>query len=58
MDACHKAALEVYAEISAKNSDFKRVWESLRAFRNEQYFWWQVAEHSYDTYMIRSRIRT
>jgi|SRR5215831_9575232 len=58
MDACLKAALEVYAELSAKNPDFKKVWESMLAFRNEQYFWWQVAEYSYDTYMIRSRSRT
>jgi len=58
MDACLKAALEVYAELSAKNPDFKKVWESMLAFRNEQYFWWQVAEYSYDTYMIRNRTRT
>ena len=57
MDACLKTALEVYAEVSAKNADFKSVWESMLAFRNEQYFWWQVAEYSYDTYMIRSRTR-
>jgi TRAP-type mannitol/chloroaromatic compound transport system substrate-binding protein len=57
MDACLKASLEVYAEVSARNADFKKVWESLVAFRNDQYSWWQVAEYSYDTYMIRSRSR-
>ncbi len=57
MDACLKAALEFYAETSAKNADFKRVWESLLGFRNEQYLWWQVAEYSYDSYLIRSRTR-
>jgi hypothetical protein len=29
----------------------------MLAFRNEQYLWWQVAEYSYDSYMIRSRTR-
>jgi TRAP-type mannitol/chloroaromatic compound transport system substrate-binding protein len=58
MDACLKAAFEVYAEISAKNADFKRVWESVLGFRNEQYLWWQVAEYSYDSYLIRTRTRT
>jgi len=58
MDACLKAAFEVYAEVSAKNADFKRVWESMLAFRNEQYLWWQVAEYSYDSYLIRTRTRT
>jgi TRAP-type mannitol/chloroaromatic compound transport system substrate-binding protein len=58
MDACLKAALEVYAETSARNADFRRVWESLLAFRSDQYLWWQVAEYSYDSYMIRSRTRS
>lgn len=58
MDACLKAAFEVYAEVSAKNADFKKVWESMLAFRNEQYLWWQVAEYSYDSYLIRTRTRT
>jgi len=58
MDACLKAALEVYAEVSARNADFKKVWESMLAFRNEQYLWWQVAEYSYDSYLIRTRTRT
>jgi TRAP-type mannitol/chloroaromatic compound transport system substrate-binding protein len=56
MDACLKAALEVYAEVSAKNADFKRVWESMLAFRTEQHLWWQVAEYSYDSYLIRTRV--
>jgi len=57
MDACLKATLEVYAEVSAKNTDFKKVWESMLAFRNEQYLWWQVAEFTYDSYLIRTRTR-
>jgi TRAP-type mannitol/chloroaromatic compound transport system substrate-binding protein len=58
MDACLKAALEVYQEVSAANPDFKKVWDSLWAFRNDQYLWWQVAEYTYDTYLIRTRTRT
>ena len=27
------------------------------AFRNDQYLWWQVAEYSYDSFMIRARTR-
>src|SRR3984957_19229264 len=57
LDACQKAALELYAEISAHNDDFKTIWGSMLAFRNEQYLWWQVAEYSYDSYMIRTRPR-
>jgi hypothetical protein len=27
------------------------------AFKNEEYLWWQVADYSYDSFMIRSRPR-
>jgi TRAP-type mannitol/chloroaromatic compound transport system substrate-binding protein len=57
MDACLKAANEVYAEISATNADFKKIWENIQAFRNDMYLWWQVAEYSYDSFMIRTRPR-
>jgi TRAP-type mannitol/chloroaromatic compound transport system substrate-binding protein len=57
MEACLKASNEVNAETSAANPDFKKVLDSMQAFRNEAYFWWQVAEYSYDTFMIRSRTR-
>src|SRR5439155_20651469 len=58
MQACLKAAQEVYAETSAKNADFKKIWESILAFRNDQYLWWRVAEYAYDDFMIRNRSRT
>jgi TRAP-type mannitol/chloroaromatic compound transport system substrate-binding protein len=57
MEACLKAANELYAETSAANADFKRVHDSTVAFRNDQYLWWQVAEYGFDTFMIRARPR-
>ena len=57
MEAAFKAANEVYAEISAKNPDFKAGLESLRAFRGEEYLWFQVAEYTYDSFMIRNRTK-
>jgi len=58
LEACMKASNEVNAETSAVNADYKKVWESILAFRNDEYLWWQVAEYSYDTFMIRTRPRT
>jgi TRAP-type mannitol/chloroaromatic compound transport system substrate-binding protein len=58
MDASLKAAFEVYAEVSARNADFKKIWDSLLAFRNDAYLWWRVAEYSYDDYLIRNRTKT
>jgi TRAP-type mannitol/chloroaromatic compound transport system substrate-binding protein len=58
MDACYVAANELYTETAAKNPDFKKVLDSVVAFRNEQYLWWQVAEYGYDSFMIRARSRS
>ena len=57
MEAALKAANEVYADLSAKNPDFKRIYDALRTFRNEEYLWFQVAEYTYDNFMIRARAR-
>jgi TRAP-type mannitol/chloroaromatic compound transport system substrate-binding protein len=51
MDACFKAANDTYAETSAKNADFKKVYDSVKAFRGEEYLWFQVADGTYDNYM-------
>jgi TRAP-type mannitol/chloroaromatic compound transport system substrate-binding protein len=58
LDACLRASLELYAETSAANPEFKKVWEQMVAFRNDQYLWWQVAELTYDGFMVRARTRT
>jgi TRAP-type mannitol/chloroaromatic compound transport system substrate-binding protein len=57
MEACLKTSNEIYADISSKNADFKKVYDSMVAFRNDEYLWWQVAEYTYDTFMIRTRPR-
>ncbi len=58
MEACLKASNEVNAETSATNADYKKVRDSMFAFRNDEYLWWQVAEYSYDSFMIRTRTRS
>ena len=55
MEACLKASNEVNAETSATNPDFKKVLDLDEAFRNDEYLWWQVAEYTYDSFMIRTR---
>jgi TRAP-type mannitol/chloroaromatic compound transport system substrate-binding protein len=57
MEACLNAAIELYHEVAATNPDFKKAYESMTAFRGDQYLWWQVAEYSYDTFMIRNRLK-
>ena len=57
MEACLKASNEVNAEASAASADYKKIWNSIVAFRSDEYLWWQVAEHTYDDFMIRNRTR-
>jgi TRAP-type mannitol/chloroaromatic compound transport system substrate-binding protein len=55
LDVCYKATNELWAEISAKNANFKKMIEAMIAFRGDQYLWWQVAEYGFDSFMIRAR---
>jgi TRAP-type mannitol/chloroaromatic compound transport system substrate-binding protein len=57
MEACLKASNEVNAETSATNPAYKKVLESMEAFKNDEYLWWQVAEYAFDSFMIRARAR-
>ena len=57
LDACLKATNELWGEISAKNADFKKAIDAMQAYRSDEYLWWQVAEYTYDSFMIRSRTR-
>jgi TRAP-type mannitol/chloroaromatic compound transport system substrate-binding protein len=57
MEACLKASNEVNAETSATNADYRKVLDSIIAFRNDEYLWWQVADYTYDSFMIRMRTR-
>ncbi len=58
LEACLKSTNELWAEISAKNADFKKTIDAMQAYRSDEYLWWQVAEYTFDSFMIRSRTRT
>ena len=47
MTAAWKAANELYDEIGNRNERFKRIWESYRKYRDEEFLWFRVAEYSY-----------
>jgi TRAP-type mannitol/chloroaromatic compound transport system substrate-binding protein len=53
MQASFKAAMELHAEVSATNPNFKKVYESLTAYANNGYQWFQVAELGFDSFMAR-----
>jgi TRAP-type mannitol/chloroaromatic compound transport system substrate-binding protein len=52
MERCFEVAQKTYAELSAQNADFKKVHDSMMAFRADQYLWFQLAEYTFDTFMM------
>jgi TRAP-type mannitol/chloroaromatic compound transport system substrate-binding protein len=50
--ACFDAANEVYGELTASNAAFKKIWDSITAFRKDYYLNMQIAEYNYDTFMM------
>src|SRR6267143_1145444 len=58
LESCYNAASEIYADLSKSNAHFGKLYSSLSAYRNESLAWMQVAELSYDSFMMRMRTRT
>jgi hypothetical protein len=42
----------------AENPRFKKIYDSMVAFRSDSYLWWSVAEMSFDSFQERMRART
>ena len=55
MSKALEAANALYAKLSAENPEFKKIYDNQVAFRNEANLWNQVAELSFDVFMIRNR---
>ena len=57
LEASWKATNEVYADLNAKNPDFKKIYDAYIPFRNDQYLWAQIADFAYDNFLVRQRSR-
>jgi TRAP-type mannitol/chloroaromatic compound transport system substrate-binding protein len=56
MDNAFKSANEVYAELSAKNANWKKVYEDWVKFRNDQVLWFRVCEREFDNFMFQQKL--
>jgi TRAP-type mannitol/chloroaromatic compound transport system substrate-binding protein len=56
MDAAFKISNEVYAEISAKNPTWKKVYDDYIGFRRDQNLWFRFAEASFDDFMQSQKL--
>lgn len=52
LSACFDTSNAVYAEITATNPAFKKIYDSQTAFRKEAYLWAQISEYTFDTFMM------
>jgi TRAP-type mannitol/chloroaromatic compound transport system substrate-binding protein len=55
LEACFKAANETYAEITASNAAFKKVYDAMVAFRADAYLWAQFSEFQFDSFMMNQQ---
>jgi TRAP-type mannitol/chloroaromatic compound transport system substrate-binding protein len=53
MEACLASANTLYAETSAKNAKFKKIFDQWKQFRAEEVLWFRVAENTFDNFMAR-----
>lgn len=44
LDACYNAARKVYADMTAKNAKFKKIYDNYTAFQKDVVQWFQFAE--------------
>ena len=57
MEACEKAAFELYDELSEKSAHWKRIYPGWKKFRDEQYQWFRVAEYGFDNFSYSPRTK-
>ena len=55
LDACYKAAQELYAENAAKNPKWKTIYEPWKKFLDDEHVWFRVNEQQFDNYMLSKK---
>jgi TRAP-type mannitol/chloroaromatic compound transport system substrate-binding protein len=56
MDAAFKESMAIYSELSAKNPNWKKVYEDYSAFRADQNRWFRFAEAGFDDFMQAQKL--
>jgi TRAP-type mannitol/chloroaromatic compound transport system substrate-binding protein len=57
MQACYNVAQQLYGELSAKNPEFRKIYDAWSRFRDDQYLWFRVAENTYDNFVYSVKRR-
>ena len=54
MDACYRATNEHFADVAAKDAQFRRALESVAAFRRDHLQWLHISEQALDNFLINA----
>ena len=58
LEACYKAAYQLYAEEAARNPKFKAIYEPWKKFLDEEHLWFRVEEQQFDNFMYSRTTKT
>ncbi len=56
MDRAYKESMQLYSELSAKNPNWKKVYDDFSAFRKEQNQWFRFTEARFDGFMQSQKL--
>ncbi|PXW96239.1 TRAP-type mannitol/chloroaromatic compound transport system substrate-binding protein [Sphaerotilus hippei] len=56
MDAAFKESMALYSEISAKNPNWKKVYDDFSKFRADQNLWFKFTEAKFDSFMQSQKL--
>jgi TRAP-type mannitol/chloroaromatic compound transport system substrate-binding protein len=56
LDAAFKESMALYSELSAKNPNWKKVYEDYSNFRRESNLWFRFTEARFDSYMQSQKL--
>ena len=56
LDLAFKESMALYADISAKNPNWKKVYDDMSAFRKDQNLWFRFTEARFDSFMQAQKL--
>jgi TRAP-type mannitol/chloroaromatic compound transport system substrate-binding protein len=57
LEAAYKATFQLYDELSAATPEFRTIYEPWKAFRDQIYQWYRVAEYSFDSFVFNQQAK-
>ena len=56
VEAAFKIAMDVYADLNAKNPEWRKIYADMLAFQRDQILWFRFAESHYDQFMASRKL--